>query len=380
MASTINLKEQHSLSGIQAEQGVLRGVKILGARSRNKRRYLPEAVSAALSLYQSVPVNIDHPDRPDASRRLRDRFGVLENVTFDGRELRGDLRYNPNHPLAGMVQWFAEHSPNSLGLSHNAVGSGHQRGGEFVVERISEVRAVDLVSDPATTKGLYESIMNNNTPEHDQSADTSLTEMGGYGQAELQEPDEDLDAIEPGGDEDMGGADHVEALVELIRSILLDPSLSAKDKKSKVVHAMKMLPKDEVEEEPDMEEPEEEPDMDAEMEPEEEDTEEECGSGSKSKKAMESVDYRELEYHRRKERARKICRQEGVPISEVFLSVLARAKSDKQLKVLIEDRKRVASQSRQRMPRSLMPYAGEGAGGSQRKELTTAEFVAEIRG
>jgi hypothetical protein len=136
--------------------GLLRGVTVLGLSSRNRRRYTPEAVAGARGLYEGTPVNLDHPDRPDGPRSVRDRFGRLVNVRFEGDRLKADLRYNPEHPFAATLEWFAENDPGALGLSHNAVGEGKDEGGVFVVRKIVALRSVDLVAEPATTRGLFE--------------------------------------------------------------------------------------------------------------------------------------------------------------------------------------------------------------------------------
>ena len=41
--------------------GVLRGVKLIGLESLNGRRYRPEALAAAVSLYEGAKVNVNHP-------------------------------------------------------------------------------------------------------------------------------------------------------------------------------------------------------------------------------------------------------------------------------------------------------------------------------
>jgi hypothetical protein len=132
-------------------------VTVLGLSSRNRRRYTPEAAASALSLYEGVLVNLDHPDHADGPRSVRDRFGRLVNVRFEGGRVRADLRYNPEHPFAATLEWFAENDPGAIGLSHNAIGEGKEEGGVFVVRKIVELRSVDLVAEPASTRGLFES-------------------------------------------------------------------------------------------------------------------------------------------------------------------------------------------------------------------------------
>jgi hypothetical protein len=140
-----------------AKAGVIKDVKILGLESANRRRYTEEAVVAAIGMYEGCKVNLDHPaGNPNASRRVKDRFGKLVNVQFTNGELRGDLRFNPEHKMAGSIRWFAENEPESLGLSHNAIGMGKtDAAGVFVIDKIISVRSVDLVADPATTKSLF---------------------------------------------------------------------------------------------------------------------------------------------------------------------------------------------------------------------------------
>lgn len=145
-------------AGLDGSPGLLRGVTVLGLSSRNRRRYTPEAAAGALALYEGALVNLDHPDRPDGPRSVRDRFGRLVNVRFEGGRVRADLRYNPEHPFASTLEWFATNDPGAIGLSHNAVGEGKEEAGVFVVRKIVELRSVDLVAEPATTRGLFEGL------------------------------------------------------------------------------------------------------------------------------------------------------------------------------------------------------------------------------
>ncbi|MGE3804159.1 MAG: hypothetical protein AB7K24_05755 [Gemmataceae bacterium] len=164
MKKNIDILEFCAQEGIASEpdQPILRGVKILGGVSKNRRRYTGEAVEQAARLYEGLPVNIDHPEKNTAAARgLRERFGKLLQVRNEAGSLRGDLHYNPKHPLAEAVRWWAENQPDAIGLSHNATGTGHtEADGTFVVDKIVSVRSVDIVADPATTRGLFEAVMN----------------------------------------------------------------------------------------------------------------------------------------------------------------------------------------------------------------------------
>jgi hypothetical protein len=134
----------------------IRNVKILGLVSKNGREYLPAALKKAVAMYEGRAVNVDHTNRTD-HRSYRDRIGVLRRVRFvENRGLFGDLHYNPQHPLANQLVWDSVHSPENVGLSHSAHGRVVRRGDKLVVEEIESVNSVDLVADPATTSGLFE--------------------------------------------------------------------------------------------------------------------------------------------------------------------------------------------------------------------------------
>lgn len=95
------------------------------------------------------------------SRLYQDRIGQLVNIRLRGDGLYGDLKYNPKHALAEQLLYDAEHAPDNVGLSHDVVGRTSRKGGKLIVESIEKVRCVDLVAEPATTAGLYESVNDN---------------------------------------------------------------------------------------------------------------------------------------------------------------------------------------------------------------------------
>jgi hypothetical protein len=145
---------------VDRQAGVLRGVKILGLKSRNGRSYLPDTLRQAAALYENAKVNVNHPKgHPAAPRDYQDRLGQIRGVELRADEgLFGDLHFNPKHALAEQLVWDAEHAPENVGFSHNVEARTARRGEEVVVEAITRVQSVDLVADPATTRGLFESL------------------------------------------------------------------------------------------------------------------------------------------------------------------------------------------------------------------------------
>jgi len=147
----------HTLQ-VDRHTGVIRGVKLLGLRSRNGRRYQEDALASAVALYEGAKVNVNHPKgHPLSPRDYQDRLGVIHGVEFRAPDgLFGDLHFNPKHALSEQLMWDAEHASHNVGLSHNVLARTTRQGDETVVEAITKVRSIDLVADPATTRGLFE--------------------------------------------------------------------------------------------------------------------------------------------------------------------------------------------------------------------------------
>lgn len=167
-------KTQHVLEYSQPSirGNVIKGVKIIGAKSAHGRNYPAAVLEKAIPLYESAPVFISHPDPREkrrGSRLLRDHLGNLENVGTNGSDggLFGDLSVKLSHPLARQIM---EEAPTaSFGLSHNAIVE--MNADETEVTSIVEVNSVDLVDDPATTKNLFEEITvpeNTNQPSFEE--------------------------------------------------------------------------------------------------------------------------------------------------------------------------------------------------------------------
>jgi len=157
---------------VDREAGVIRGVKILGAESRNGRLYPHDTLVRARELYEGAKVNVNHPKgSPLGPRDYQDRIGLIRNVSIVGEAgLFGDLHFNPRHGLAGQLEWDAQHAPENVGLSHNVVARTSKRDELTVVEAITRVVSVDLVADPASTHGLFEQVASPDTAHQNDAA------------------------------------------------------------------------------------------------------------------------------------------------------------------------------------------------------------------
>lgn len=143
---------------VDRENSTVSHVKVIGLQSRNNRRYPLPVLREARQMYEGAKVNVDHGKQPGASRSYHDRFATLHGIYEKADGLYAEkLKYNPKHPIAEQFAWDAENSPQSVALSHNVMARSAMEGSTMVVESITKVLSVDLVGDPGTTNGLFES-------------------------------------------------------------------------------------------------------------------------------------------------------------------------------------------------------------------------------
>lgn len=142
-------------SKVDREKGVIDGVLLCGTTSENGRDYPPAVFRRDFAVYEGRVVNCDHAREATVDRRLG-WFTDVKPDAADGRP-RGRLNLLKSHPLYERVMEAAERNPALFGFSHVAYCDTTTVGGREVVEAIRSVESIDLVAEPATTKGLFES-------------------------------------------------------------------------------------------------------------------------------------------------------------------------------------------------------------------------------
>lgn len=151
---------------VDREAGVIHDVRIAGLISKNGRTYTEAAFKNATALYEGKPCNVNHVEE-GVQVKTEDRLGIWKNVRWSDTPEPGliaNLHYLKSHPMAERVCEAAERPDLStaFGCSHTA-GAGDSRPGKdgnVIIESIAEVKSVDLVADPATVNGLFESTGN----------------------------------------------------------------------------------------------------------------------------------------------------------------------------------------------------------------------------
>lgn len=351
---------------IDRDKGVIYRCKILGLESANGRRYTQNAVRSAAKLYEGRKVFCDHPGKPSDQRSIRDVFGWFENVIAETDGLYGDFHLvNPKTELAESVMNAAENKADLYGFSHNSLGEGDEIDGVFVVGRISEVRSVDLVSDPATTKSLFEGramkkmslrkLLEWVKPKQAKAKANlkKLLEDDAPLDMDLDVPD-DMPVDEPAPAEG-GGMD---ALTNAIAAIVKDGNHDL---------AMKVLKLIKSDAEPEVVAIEADDD---EADDDEKEVEEECDDDDKDKK-MESI-RRELDTLKADKAVRVLIEDAGLKFAkaesrEAFIESLLPL-ADAKRKALIEERKTLLQESINRHDRPRSQGPGQGTNGNASRD------------
>lgn len=143
----------------ESDKPIIRNVVLLGAESKNKRRYTEQCMKSAVGLYENCQAFVNHPTKEEERQGMRDVRGLagkFTGVRFEGGKIRANFQGLPDDPAAKKFMAIAESMPEIAGLSQNASGKIRVEGGIQIVESIHKVHSVDLVANPATTNGLYE--------------------------------------------------------------------------------------------------------------------------------------------------------------------------------------------------------------------------------
>jgi hypothetical protein len=137
--------------------GVIRGVKMLGFASRNRRGYNPpdpkvfEGVKARINHYMQEG-EVDPPDP-----QVDNIWGWYEGVETKQDGVYGNLKYNPKHALTETILWWIENRPEIMGLSPIMFCERDEIAGTTILT-VRLVESCDLVDRSGTTGGMFESV------------------------------------------------------------------------------------------------------------------------------------------------------------------------------------------------------------------------------
>jgi len=141
---------------------VIEGTVLIAPQSSNgvnrKRVYSEKALRQVAAMAEGLPAYANHvaPELAFKPRDVRDLIGRHRNVRYDPAtgKVMSDL-----HVLEHQAPWvfsLAERMGDRIGNSLVSRGAVRMEGDTEHVDEILQIRSGDLVSDPATTKGLFE--------------------------------------------------------------------------------------------------------------------------------------------------------------------------------------------------------------------------------
>jgi hypothetical protein len=341
---------------VDREKGLVQNVSVLGAESANGRSYRLKNPAAVASRYEGRFVNLNHPGRPSDPRNVLDRFGWFENVRPGDPLLRGDFHFNPKHAYADTFAWYAENKPEAIGFSHNADGAYRvQDDGREIIEDITKVRSIDLVADPATTKGLFEHKSGDRISKPAKKQRKELTEQQLTDLRTIALTEDDYGAMGDGEE----GSDIAASVGQLVQAIMADDSLDKKAKLKKIGKALDLS-------EP--EEPAEEP------KPDENPSEETTTEGVIEKTTEERLSLLEQENRDLKleQRLRKLCEERSLPFDHRIFTACRKMETDKELVEHVDYLKSLKAGPKIEKPRTGQRAVTE----NKQKELNPEEGMA----
>jgi len=142
---------------------VIRGTVLITAHSANGgkdgRRYSDNALRQIAGMAEGLPAYLNHVPKDLAfkPRDVKDLVGVHRNVRYHASEGKVVSDLHVAEHQVPLVFGLAETLGGVIGNSLVSRGVVRMEGDTEVVDDITAVRSADLVSDPATTKGLFES-------------------------------------------------------------------------------------------------------------------------------------------------------------------------------------------------------------------------------
>src|SRR5262245_27495922 len=148
-------------SRVDVEAGVIRGAKVLGIQSRNRRTYPDALLRERHAIYEGAAVFADHDYqqlRTGRARPLSQWGGVLRSVCHrPGSGIFGDVHCLKQTDAGRTILEAAARMPERFRLSAmHLIDSRKEADGSETVTALIECWSVDAVTRPATTRTLFE--------------------------------------------------------------------------------------------------------------------------------------------------------------------------------------------------------------------------------
>lgn len=159
---------------------VIRDHVVLGPISKNGYTYPVKTQQESIGVFEGAKAYLNHPVARDMgeARDVRDLIGQHKNIRVVGEKTYSDLYLVNNRTVQDHVLPIVESAPSLIGSSVVIRGKLKKvEGGIPEMAQILACRSIDLVSEPATTQGLYESVQADKSTEVDMELKDVTLEM-----------------------------------------------------------------------------------------------------------------------------------------------------------------------------------------------------------
>lgn len=146
------------------ESLVIRNVTLIGAESLNGYSFSSDFLKWTAQEAEGVPQYIDHPEKEGDSRKVNMLFSKVQNAQYMPNEnkVRGDMHLVDTPYIRNEIYPRMKHFKEKIGNSIIAWAVSEEIEGKEVVTAGDRIHSFDLVTDPATTVGLFEGIRDDN--------------------------------------------------------------------------------------------------------------------------------------------------------------------------------------------------------------------------
>lgn len=350
------------------EKSTVYGIKVVswGDTITGLRTY-ESSCGIDVNKFHNSKSNIDH--QPDPNGAVYGvRFGRVFNPRVGTDGIYADYRYNPEHKHARDFAWWVDNDPTAIGFSIDAMSKIERRSnGKIGIVGFKKVNSVDVVGDPASTKGVFESKMNQ------EPAAPTVDESG-------QSTEVDLD-IEGEGDspDEMQGTGADEELGNLASKLFLAGDSLDKEKVCRVLRSLADLVEDM---EGDGESEEQSYEDEGDKTPKEEDEkmvqesvitelQEKVAKLETELNEYRTQESRRTEYETKKVAMRAKCKEmklEDKHVSDLFIDNLASQEDDKTVVRMIEDRISLTKTNTSVGVNHVLPISVGATGGKMNKD------------
>lgn len=150
-------------SGVDAAKGIIFGVCVMSkGEAKGHGLYLDDdSLNTFIELAKQRPDGVGTRFGDDHDAGAEDFNGTLKNFRMDGDKIRADLHLLKSDKNYTKLIEMAQTMPHEFGLSASTNADEVKVDGNKCV-RFTEILCVDVVSNPAATKGLFFSTKQNN--------------------------------------------------------------------------------------------------------------------------------------------------------------------------------------------------------------------------